>query len=68
MLEIPKGQTKIDHADHYTQTNTNNIFMWTSQDRTQNVKTHNKTTQETKKMSNTDPTKKPRGNSGAHER
>jgi hypothetical protein len=20
MLEIPKGQTKIDHADHYTQT------------------------------------------------
>jgi hypothetical protein len=30
----------------------------TSQHRTQNVKTHNRTTQKTKKMSNTDPTKK----------
>ena len=29
----------------------------TSQHGTQNVKTHNRTTQETKKVSNTDPTK-----------
>ena len=41
----------------------NIVFMWkserTSQHRTQNVKTHNRTTQISKKMSNTDPTKKP---------
>ena len=40
--------------------------MWkseqTSQHGTQNVKTHNRTTQKSKKMSNTDPTKKPRVN------
>ena len=39
--------------------------MWTSvrtsQHRTQNIKTHNRTTQTTKKMSNTDPTKTVRG-------
>ena len=35
----------------------NMVFMRTSQHGTQNVKTHNKTTQKAKKMSNTDPTK-----------
>jgi len=38
----------------------------TSQHGTQNVKTHNRTTQ-TKKMSNTDPTKKPGMNLGTRE-
>jgi len=33
---------------------------------TQNVKTHNRTTQKTKKMSNTDPQKKLGVNLGAH--
>ena len=40
----------------------------TSQHRTQNVKTHNRTTEKSKKMSNTDPTKKPGQNSGAREK
>ena len=35
----------------------NMVFMRTSQHGTENVKTHNKTTQKAKKMSNTDPTK-----------
>ena len=38
-----------------------------SQHGTQNAKTHNRTTQNTKKMSNTDPTKNPGVNSGARE-
>jgi hypothetical protein len=37
-----------------------------SQHGTQNVKTHNRTTQKTKKMSNTEPTKKPEVNAGGH--
>ena len=61
---------------HYAQTNTNNVnTTWAllqtsgrkdgirscaSQHGTQNVKTHNRTKQKTKKMSTTDPTKKPR--------
>ena len=42
----------------------NIVFMRTSQQGTRNVKTHNRTTQKkTKKVSNTDPTKKPGANS-----
>jgi hypothetical protein len=37
------------------------------QHRTHNLKAHNSTTQKTKKMSNTDPIKKPGLNSEAHE-
>jgi hypothetical protein len=40
------------------------VYVYTG---TQNVKTHNRTTQKTKKMSNTEPTKKPDVNAGAHE-
>ena len=36
----------------------NIIFIQTSQHGAQNVKTHNRTTEKTKKMSNTDPTNK----------
>jgi hypothetical protein len=39
----------------------------TSQHGTQNFKTHNRTTQKAKKMSDTHPTKKPGVNSGARE-
>ena len=42
-------------------------LYWKSQHRTQNVTTHNRTAQKTKNMSNTDPTKKPGVNFGAHE-
>ena len=49
----------------------NIVFMrksWrTSQHGSQNVKTHNKKTQKTKKMSNTDPTQNPAVNLGARE-
>ena len=45
------------------------IFMrkWTSQDRTKDVTTHNRTTQKNKKVSNTDPTKNTEMNSGTRE-
>jgi hypothetical protein len=47
------------------------LNMWKSkrksQHGTQNVDTHNRTTQKTKKMSNTDPTNKPGVNSCARE-
>ena len=39
----------------------------TSQHGNKNVKTHNRTTQQTKVMNNTDPTKNPGVNSGALE-
>jgi hypothetical protein len=42
-------------------------FRVTSQHGTQNVMTHNRATQKTKTMSNTDSTKKPGLNSGARE-
>jgi hypothetical protein len=49
----------------------NIVYMWKSkrksQHRTQNVDTHNRTTQKTKKMSNTDSTNKPWVNSCARE-
>jgi hypothetical protein len=49
----------------------NIVYMWKSkrksQHGTQNVDTHNRTTQKTKKMSNTDPTNKPGVNSCARE-
>ena len=49
----------------------NIVFMQTSQGisihKTQNVKTHNRTTQKTIKMGNTEPTKKTGVNSGARE-
>jgi hypothetical protein len=43
------------------------IRLYIIQHRTQNVKTHNRTTQTTKKKSNTDPSRKPGVNSGARE-
>jgi hypothetical protein len=68
---------------HYAQTNINNVnTTWAllqtsgrkdgirscaSQHGTQNVKTHNRTKQKTKKMSTTDPTKKPRMNLATRE-
>ena len=49
----------------------NIVYMWKSkrksQHGTQNVNTHNRTTQKTKKMSNTDSTNKPGVNSCARE-
>ena len=68
-------KTKQKHNNHYLQANTNNVnktcaykqlevkMNKTSQRGTQNVKTHNRTTQITKKMSNTDLTKNPGVNS-----
>ena len=66
---------------HYSQTNTNNVNktcvplqITGGKDvpsivlcGNRNVKTHNRTTQRTKKMSNTNPTKKPGVNSRARE-
>ena len=45
----------------------NNVSMQTSQHGTQNVNTHNRTTQKAKKMNNTNSTKKPEVNAGARE-
>jgi len=47
----------------------NIVFMrkWTSQDGTKDVTTHNRTTQKTKKVGNTDPTKNTGMNSGTRE-
>ena len=47
--------------------NTTQYVLYTTIHGTHNVKTYNRTTQNTKKMSNTDPTKKQGVNSGAHE-
>jgi hypothetical protein len=62
---------KLDTPNKPRQRRTEHRFMWksqwTSQHGTKNVKTLNKTTHKTKKMSNMDPTTKPGMNSGARE-
>jgi hypothetical protein len=76
-IDKEKAHNTIYVGHHCTQTDTNNrqttsgkdepnvVFVWTSsrtpQHGTQNVKKHNRITQKTKKMSNTELNKKYRG-------
>ena len=78
VIEYQKGNKKVESREtgniEYTrrrQTNQKHNTLYKNKHKyhgTQNVKTHNRTTQKTKKMGNTDPNKKnPRVNACARE-
>jgi hypothetical protein len=57
ITQITQTRHQPSYKQHRGKDEPNMVFMRTSQHGTQNVKTHNKTTQKAKKMSYTDPTK-----------